>query len=707
MRDGIVVDKPAGPVILPQAGSPSASVILPQAGSRSGIVVVDKPTGLTSQQVVSRIKHRLAGEWGLRPKTLKVGHAGTLDPMATGVLVVGVGKATKLLGTIAGRDKCYEATIRLGQATTTDDAEGDPISPVILPNDTSSCGTQDLIPPACLLDHPSVQMAMSKLTGDIEQVPSAVSAIKVDGRRAYALVRAGETVELKPRPVNVARFDAVAFRANPPFLDVDVVVDCSSGTYVRALARDLGRRLGVGGHLTALRRTRVGAFGIDQAVDLDAVTPDSLTPLSVILPTVTSSCGKQDLIPLVKAGPPPTVPLPDPPITVILPQAGSPQAGPLPDAPITVILPQAGSPPTVPLPDAPITVILPQAGSPPTVPLPDAPTTVILPQAGSPRSCVPQDDKNALALGTFDGVHMGHRAVLAAARAAVGDDGVVIAATFWPHPMSVFAPVSVPRLLQSLDAREEALLEAGADEVLLLHFTPEMAALRPSEFVERLLVPMHPAAVAVGPDFTFGAHAAGTPDTLGELAAGRFKVVVTPVVEVDGQKVSSTAIRTAVTDGDMQVASRLLGRDFSVRGIVIHGDKRGRALGFPTANLAPDDEVVTPPDGVYAGWLRRLDDVSTSSTGDAWATSNSVPMPAAVSVGDNPTFVSSRRVEAYVLDVDIDLYDAPVEIGFSKRLRGMIKFDSVEDLVAQMHRDVADTRRLLVYAVPSEKGQAG
>jgi len=232
--------------------------------SVDGIVVVDKPAGLTSQQVVARIKHRLAGEWGVRAKSVKVGHAGTLDPMATGVLVVGVGRATKLLGDFAGHDKRYESTIRLGQATTTDDAEGEPGGE---PRD------------ATRLSGAAIADAMANLTGDIEQVPSSVSAIKVNGKRAYALVRAGQTVELKPRRVNVAVFDTLAVRDVAPFLDLDVVVECSSGTYVRALARDLGSRLGVGGHLTALRRTRVGAFGLDQAIGLDDVTAGSLTPV--------------------------------------------------------------------------------------------------------------------------------------------------------------------------------------------------------------------------------------------------------------------------------------------------------------------------------------------------------------------------------------------------------------------------------------------
>lgn len=219
-----------------------------------GLLVVDKPAGWTSHDVVAKARG-LAG-------TRKVGHAGTLDPMATGVLVLGVGRATRLLTYVVGADKEYTATIRLGVTTTTDDAEGEVVARV----------AADGVPRATL------DAAVATLTGAIQQVPSAVSAIKVDGQRAYARVRAGEDVQLAARPVTVSRFDVHAVRpvgdadgSGVPALDVDVTVVCSSGTYVRALARDLGADLGVGGHLTALRRTRVGGYPLDVARDLDAL----------------------------------------------------------------------------------------------------------------------------------------------------------------------------------------------------------------------------------------------------------------------------------------------------------------------------------------------------------------------------------------------------------------------------------------------------
>jgi tRNA pseudouridine55 synthase len=217
----------------------------------AGLVVVDKPAGVTSHDVVGRCR-RIFG-------TRKVGHAGTLDPMATGVLVVGIERATKILGLLTATDKSYSATIRLGQTTSTEDAEGEVLQTV------SAHDVADA----------QIGEAVAALRGEIDQIPSAVSAIKVGGKRAYKLAREGHTVELAARSVRIDRFDVLGIRHQDRLVDVDVEVDCTSGTYIRALARDVGVALGVGGHLTALRRTRVGRFGLDQARTLDdlAETP--------------------------------------------------------------------------------------------------------------------------------------------------------------------------------------------------------------------------------------------------------------------------------------------------------------------------------------------------------------------------------------------------------------------------------------------------
>jgi tRNA pseudouridine55 synthase len=227
-----------------------------------GLIVVDKPAGMTSHDVVSRVR-RLA-------RTRRVGHGGTLDPMATGVLIVGVGKATRLLTYVIGSDKKYDGTIRLGQSTVTDDAEGEVVS------STSAASVTD----------EQIRAGLAAQTGDIMQTPSAVSAIKIDGKRAYKMVRSGEEVALAARPVRVSSLVVTDIRRQSDVVDVDVSVACSTGTYVRAIARDLGASLGVGGHLTALRRTAVGGFDLSTAAtlpELESRVERGESPISLTL----------------------------------------------------------------------------------------------------------------------------------------------------------------------------------------------------------------------------------------------------------------------------------------------------------------------------------------------------------------------------------------------------------------------------------------
>ncbi|WP_433057464.1 tRNA pseudouridine(55) synthase TruB [Dactylosporangium sp. CS-033363] len=236
-----------------------------KAATAGGLVVVDKPGGMTSHDVVSRMR-RLA-------RTRRVGHGGTLDPMATGVLIIGVEKATRLLTYVIGSTKEYAATIRLGEATITDDAEGE----VVARTDASTVGDAE------------IEAALAPLRGAILQVPSSVSAIKVNGVRSYHRVRQGEEVALAARPVTVSRLDVLAVRRAGAHVDLDVDVACSSGTYIRALARDLGGALGVGGHLTALRRTAVGAFTLAEAATLDELA-ERADPVTMPLPAAADRC---------------------------------------------------------------------------------------------------------------------------------------------------------------------------------------------------------------------------------------------------------------------------------------------------------------------------------------------------------------------------------------------------------------------------------
>lgn len=283
-----------------------------------------------------------------------------------------------------------------------------------------------------------------------------------------------------------------------------------------------------------------------------------------------------------------------------------------------------------------------------------------------------------VAVGNFDGVHLGHRSVLEAERG----DGELAVITFWPHPLLVLRPESAPKLLTDLEARIELLKDAGAHEVRVVRFDEKVAQLSPAEFVERFVAPLEPRVVVVGENFRFGHRAAGDVETLTALSQGRFEVRALALATVAEQATCSTLIRDALEVGDVALAAEHLGRWFRFSGVVVVGDQRGRELGFPTANLTVPSEMAVPADGVYAGWL-------TPQGGE--------PLPAAISVGSNPTFEGAdRRVESHVIDhTDLELYGVRVDVDFVARLRGQVRFDGVEGLISQMHTDVAECRRIL------------
>jgi riboflavin kinase/FMN adenylyltransferase len=287
-------------------------------------------------------------------------------------------------------------------------------------------------------------------------------------------------------------------------------------------------------------------------------------------------------------------------------------------------------------------------------------------------------------IGNFDGVHRGHVELIHTAREA--EPGArVVAVTFWPHPMSVIRPDQAPPLLTTLERRKELLRKAGVDEVVVVNFTPEVASWSPAQFVDTVLRPLHPTRIVVGENFHFGFRAAGDVSTLAELGAGEFKVQAVTLVTDGTQPSSSTLIRHAVAEGDFGRVRELSDNVFRFSGIVVRGDHRGRELGFPTANVPVPPGIAVPADGVYAGWVTRLDLPSAPR----W--------PAAISVGTNPTFDGvERRVEAYVLDRDdLELYDVEIAIDFYARLRGQVKYAGKDALIKQMHVDVEEARHLL------------
>jgi len=304
-----------------------------------------------------------------------------------------------------------------------------------------------------------------------------------------------------------------------------------------------------------------------------------------------------------------------------------------------------------------------------------------VPQAGDP--CV-------VTIGVFDGVHLGHQRIVARAAGAARDLGLpLVVVTFDPHPAEVIRPGTHPALLCSLRRRAQLLGEMGAAAVCVLEFTLEFSRLGPDEFVRAVLADrLHTRYAVVGENFRFGHRAAGDLALLAELGEKYdFRAEGVPLLAQDGATMSSSAIRERVAVGDVAGAARGLGRPHRVEGVVVRGEQRGRALGFPTANLETPPHTAIPADGVYAGWLASLD--ADGQETERW--------PAAISVGTNPTFDGRHRVvEAYALDRDdLDLYGAHAAVDFAARLRGMARFDSVDELVAQMRLDVEKARMLV------------
>ena len=282
-------------------------------------------------------------------------------------------------------------------------------------------------------------------------------------------------------------------------------------------------------------------------------------------------------------------------------------------------------------------------------------------------------------IGNFDGVHKGHQQILNRAKEIAGDEKIV-ALTFDPHPVSIFAPERAPTMLTILSDKIELLKIHNADQVAVIKFTKEFAAMAPEEFVNKVLVEQLKATtVIVGQNFTYGFKAAGTVATLAQHS--EFKTIVLDLQSNAEEAISSTRIRAAIVKGDVESAREMLTRPHRLDGIVVHGEKRGREIGYPTANLGNIDGQTIPADGIYAGWL---------TVGiDRW--------PAAISIGANPTFegVRGRQVEAYALDqVGLDLYTKPATIEFGWRLRETLKFDGLEPLLQQMAKDCAEARRL-------------
>ncbi|MCU1489889.1 MAG: truB [Acidimicrobiaceae bacterium] len=571
-----------------------------------GYVVVDKPVGMTSHDVVARAR-RLLGE-------RRIGHGGTLDPDATGVLVLGVGRATRLLRFVSELPKTYVGEIVLGTATTTLDAAGDLV------------GTWDMSSTSL----EAAREAAAALTGHIEQIPPMVSAVQVGGRRLHELAREGIEVERAARPVEVYSFE-LEETATPGVLRAQV--SCSSGTYVRSLAADLGAALGGGAHLRALRRLAVGPFTLEEALALEALSPEQvlapaglvghLHPITVDPDLVDQVAHGRVLEPrqLGAVGEGPWALLDDAGrLLAVYERRGDERAKPLvvlaepsPSAPSTdrpqrtVDLTPDASIPGASIPGASI-----PGGSIPDSPIPDSPIPDSSAQIssvtnGAPGSAATTEAVGAdgparwsvVAAGSFDGVHLGHRALLSeAGRLAKEVRRPLVALTFDRHPAAVVRPEGAPPLLTGLERRVALLHEAGADEVVVLAFDAAQAAIPPEQFVEETLAgSLGAVAVVTGSNFRFGQGGRGDAALLAKLGERLgFRALAVPLLAGDdGSTVSSSLIRSLIAKGRLGEAAELLGRPHELS---------GRPAENHPSEVILDVGLALPPAGSYRALAR-------------------------------------------------------------------------------------------------------
>jgi len=542
-----------------------------------GILLVDKPTGWTSHDVVNFVRGRY--------RLAKVGHGGTLDPMATGLLVLLLGKGTKSSETVMRGEKVYEGTVRLGAITDSQDADGDVVETRPVPDD---------------LTRDAVEEVLARFKGDIEQIPPMVSAVKKDGERLYKKARKGEVVERDPRPVTIHELALTNLRPG----EFDIRVRCTKGTYIRTLAHDIGEALGCGAHLSALRRTASGDFRVDDAIDVEALRDMDLESM------------KSLLLPVPDSNPPPK--------------------------PITASM--SLDPASLPL----VTDL------------------AALPDPESPL---------VLAVGAFDGVHLGHEGVFSAAKSLAAKHGARAGVLrFYPHPAKVLHPDKAPPLLCTEEQVHPLLARLGLDLHVRLPFDETMASREPEAFLDMLFSGIPGLrGLVVGPNWRFGRNGRGDVDLLCAFAAERdIQVQVAEGTQWEGELVSSTRIRNALREGDLVSASAMLDRNYTLQGTVRHGRRFGRELGFPTANFIPA-KVLLPPSGVYAMRAR----VRGQSH------------PAAGYITHEP-----RLVEVHLLDFTGDLYGEHLEVELLSHLRPATPISDPDVLRSRIETDVADIRTL-------------
>ena len=526
----------------------------------NGILNVYKEAGFTSHDVVAKLRGIL--------KQKKIGHTGTLDPGAVGVLPICLGKATKLSMVLTDKDKEYVAVLRLGITTDTQDMTGTVLgeNPVTVSEE-------------------KVREVILSFLGSYPQIPPMYSAIKINGKKLYELARVGKEVERPPRMVDIKELEIL--RINLPEVEFRVV--CSKGTYVRTLCHDIGEKLGCGGTMSALERTRSGEFTV----------ADALT-LSQIEELIREGKIEDKIFPSLE---------------------GCPQGGVV------------------------------------NRPLPPPPTPT------------------AIAIGKFDGIHLGHQKLLTTLLKQKQNGLKTIVVTFDPPPEVFFLKAENKQLLTK-DEKEEFLKEIGVDSIFYYTMNEANAAMSAESFIEEILLKkLNMAYICAGQDLRFGAGGSGNSDLLLEIAKKRgFEAQIINKIYFEGNEISSTFVREAVESGNLTLTYDLLGRSYSFSGKVSEGMKLGRTLGFPTANLAITDTKILPPNGVY------LSLVSTPH-GEFKGISN---------IGVKPTIDGDHRpgIETYIYDFTDDLYGESIKVKLLEFLRPEMKFASVEELKAQVDSNI-------------------
>lgn len=628
----------------------------------SALILVDKPAGWTSHDVVAKIKSAV-GEG-------RIGHAGTLDPMATGLLVVGVGPATRLMDLAQAQSKEYRATITFGVTTATDDAEGEVLE-------------RRPVPAGTLALH-RVEAMVAGMVGTHSQVPPAYSAIKVDGQRSYQAARAGSEVALKPREITIERVSLVQVDEDANTLTLDLTV--SKGTYIRAIARDLGAAAGCGAHLSALRRTKSGQLTVDDAHSIQEIIERASHGVAALSELYADPVG-----------------------LVGLPQIVSTDAEICSGSRLSRsdLHTEQGARYSVVSTDGRLLAIYEMSEEPGVL---KANTVLSRPVTG------PNLGECVVALGVFDGVHVGHQAIIRKAVAIASEKGVpTVAITHDPLPEVVVCPdAELPAQITSVQARAALLESLGVDQVVVVPFTSEVAALEPDRYLsEVLLSRVKPVAAVVGSDYRYGSRAEGTPELLGRTVP----VQLVDEVDIEGHRARSTDTRLALQQGDIAHASLVLGRPVAVVGTVIRGQAIGASLGAPTANIVPQVEATALRHGVYAARVAIVEPEHDGAepTLSAWraylaatAAESTEWHGGAVFVGrpsPNGT-LGNFAFEVHILDANEDLYGKTLAVELIAHLRDPITARDAQALRELIAADLVAVRDVLARGTHHVEGRS-